>query len=373
MVVLNNTRILLTPEKQAVEKAIDTYKGKPSFANKEGASSILAKGVDVQNSLAQIYVPDYANMAQQLTDFNPQSRPLPPETFAQLKQVKSMVAAVGVDDAGVRMKVVVNLDPQLNKFQYQNTPAKIVAQFPSDTFALVTGQNINRSWQTFLEQSKDYPEIRQGVEQARGQLKQALNLDLDKEIFGWMDQEFALGAVKSSQGWLANIGFGGAMVFDTSDRKTAEATFTKLDDLAKKQSLNITKRSIGGKNITEWQITQQGTFIAHGWLDQDTVFLAIGGPVGEALADKKGQPLDNTNTFKAVTSSLQKPNGGYLYLDLENTSSLITRLATQGKPLPLETNAVLSSIRGLGVTVNSPDKSTSQMEMLLALKPRSSK
>jgi hypothetical protein len=373
MVVLNNTRILLTPEKQAVEKAIDTYKGKPSFANKEGASSILAKGVDIQNSLAQIYVPDYANMAQQLTAFNPQSRPLPPETFAQLKQVKSMVAAVGVDDAGVRMKVVVNLDPQLNKFQYQNTPAKIVAQFPSDTFALLTGQNINRSWQTFLEQSKDYPEIKQGVEQARGQLKQAVNLDLDKEIFGWMDQEFALGAVKSSQGWLANVGFGGAMVFDTSDRKTAEATFTKLDDLAKKQSLNITKRSIGGKNITEWQITQQGTFIAHGWLDQDTVFLAIGGPVGEALADKKGQPLDNTNTFKAVTSSLQKPNGGYLYLDLENTSSLITRLATQGKPLPLETNAVLSSIRGLGVTVNSADKSTSQMEMLLALKPSSSK
>jgi hypothetical protein len=374
IVILNNTRILLTPEKQAVEKAIDTYKGKPSFANKEEASSILAKGVDVQNSLAQIYVPDYPNMAQQLTAFNPQSRPLPPKTLApQLKQVKSMVAAVGVDDAGVRMKVVVNLDPQLKNFQYQNTPAKIVAQFPSDTFALVTGQNINRSWQTFLEQSKDYPEIKQGVEQARGQLKQAVNLDLDKEIFGWMDQELALGAVKSSQGWLANVGFGGAMVFDTSDRKTAEATFTKLDDLAKKQSLNITKRSIGRKNITEWQITQQGTFIAHGWLDQDTVFLAIGRPVGEALADKKGRTLDNTNTFKAVTSSLQKPNGSYLYLDLENTSSLITRLATQGQTLSPEANTVLSSIRGLGVSVNSPDKSTSQMEMLLALKLTSSK
>ncbi|MBD2296881.1 DUF3352 domain-containing protein [Anabaena sphaerica FACHB-251] len=370
-VVLNNTHILLAPEKQTVEKAIDTYKGEPSFASKEGASSILAKGVDVKNSLAQIYVPDYADMAKQLTALNPQARPLQPQTLAQLKQVKSLVAGVGVDDAGLRLKAVVNLDPQLNKFQYQSSPAKIVGQFPSDTFALVTGQNINRSWQTFLEQSKDYPEIKQGVEQTRGQLKQFVNLDLDKDIFSWMDSEFAFGAVKSSQGWLANVGFGGAMVFDTSDRKTAEATFTKLDDLAKKQSLNITQRNIGGRNITEWQIPQQGALVAHGWLDQDTVFLAIGGPVAEALTDNKGKTLDKNDTFTSVTGSLQKPNGGYFYLDMDNTSSLITRFATAGQPLPPDASAILASIRGLGVTVNSPDKSTSQMEMLLALKPSS--
>ncbi|MEA5579164.1 DUF3352 domain-containing protein [Anabaena sp. UHCC 0451] len=372
-VVLNNTHVLLAPEKQAVEKAIDTYKGEPSFASKEGASSILAKGVDVKNSLAQIYVPDYANMTQQLIALNPQARQLPPQALAQLKQVKSLVAGVGVDDAGLRFKAVVNLDPQLSKFQYQTTPAKIIGQFPSDTIALVTGQNIKRSWETFLEQSKDYPELKQGVEQTRGQLKQFLNLDLDQDIFSWMDGEFALGVVKSSQGWLANVGVGGAIVFDTSDRKTAEATLTKLDDLAKKQSLNITQKSVGGKNITEWQIPQQGAFIAHGWLDQDTVFLAIGGPVAEALADTKGKTLDNTETFKAVTSSLQKPNGGYFYVDMENTSSLITRFATAGQPLPPDASAILSSIRGLGVTVNSPNKSTTQMEMLLALKPSSAK
>ncbi|MHC5828129.1 MAG: DUF3352 domain-containing protein, partial [Nostoc sp.] len=66
-VVLNNTHLVLAPEKQAVEKAIDTFKGQSSFASKEGASSILNQGVDVKNSLAQIYVPDYAGMVQQLS------------------------------------------------------------------------------------------------------------------------------------------------------------------------------------------------------------------------------------------------------------------------------------------------------------------
>lgn len=132
-VVLNNSHLVLAPEKQAVEKAIDTFKGQSSFASKEGASSIL-KGVDVKNSLAQIYVPDYAGMVQQLAAASPQVKQLPPQTLMQLKQIKSVVAGVGVDNAGVRVKAIANLDPQLNKFQYQSSPGNIVGQFPIDTF-----------------------------------------------------------------------------------------------------------------------------------------------------------------------------------------------------------------------------------------------
>ena len=365
--VVNNDYLLLTSNKQAVEKAIDTYKGEPSFVTKEGANDILSKGVDVKNSLAQIYVPDYANMIQQLTAFNPQSKQLPPQTLAQIKQVKSLTAGVGIDDDGLRLKAIVNLDPQLNKFQYQATPAKIVGQFPGETLALTSGQGISKSWETFVEQSKDYPELNQGIQQARTQLK-ALQIDLDKDIFGWMNGEFGLGAIQSNQGLLANVGFGGALVLDTSDRKTAEATFTKLDNLAKQQSLNVAQRTIGGKNVTEWQIPQQGALVAHGWLNDNTAFVAIGGPVAETLANRKGAALDQSDTFKTVTGSLQKPNGGYFYLDMDKTKTIIQRVSAQSQPLPADATAILDSIRGVGVTVNSPSKSVTQMEMLLSLK-----
>ena len=370
-VVLNNSHLVLAPEKQAVENAIDTFKGQPSFATKEGASNILAKGVDVKNTLAQIYIPDYPGMIQQLIAASPQARQLPPQSLAQLKQVKSMVAAVGVDDAGLRMKAIANLDPQLSKFEYQTTKANIVGQFPIDTFALVNGQDISRSWSTMVEQSKDNPQLQQIVQQLRGQL-QIVNIDLDKEIFGWMNGEFAFGAVPSNQGVLASLGFGGALVFDTSDRKTAEATFTKLDNLAKTQSLNITQRKIGGKDVTEWQIPQQGALLAHGWLDQDTVFLAIGGPIAESLTASKNQSLENSENFKAVTGSLQKPNSGYFYLDMEKTVSLVNSSAARQSISP-EASAILSSIRGVSATATSPNKSTSQLEFLFALKPNSAK
>ncbi|QHG18796.1 DUF3352 domain-containing protein [Nostoc sp. ATCC 53789] len=365
-VVLNNSHLILAPEKQAVEKAIDTFKGQSSFASKEGASSILSKGVDVKNSLAQIYVPDYAGMVQQLTAGNQQAKQLPPQALAQLKQIKSVVAGVGVDDAGVRVKAIANLDPQLNKFQYQSSPGNIVGQFPTDTFALISGNGISRGWETLVEQSKDYPEMKQALEQARGQVKIA-NIDLDKDIFGWMNGEFAFGAIPSNQGVLASVGFGGALVFDTSDRKTAEATLTKLDTLAKVQQINIANRNIGGKDVTEWQIPKQGALLAHGWLDQDTVFVALGGPIADAISDRKNQSLNNSDAFKAVTGSLQKPNGGYFYLDMDKTKTvpLVNSLISSDA----NTITILNSIRGLGFTANSPDKSTSELEMLLALKP----
>ncbi|MEH2302106.1 MAG: DUF3352 domain-containing protein [Nostoc sp.] len=365
-VVLNNSHLVLAPQKQAVEKAIDTFKGQSSFASKEGASTILNKGVDVKNSLAQIYVPDYAGMVQQLAAASPQAKQLPPQALAQLKQIKSVVAGVGVDDAGVRVKAIANLDPQLNKFQYQSSPGNIVGQFPTDTFALVSGNGISRSWETLVEQSKDYPEMKQALEQVRGQLK-FVNIDLDKDIFSWMNGEFAFGAIPSNQGVLANVGFGGALVFDTSDRKTAEATLTKLDTLAKTQQINVANRNIGGKDVTEWQIPRQGALLAHGWLDQDTVFVALGGPIADAVADRKNLSLDNGDVFKAVTGSLQRPNGGYLYLDMDKTKTvpLINSFVSSNA----DTITILNSIRGIGFTAISPDKSTSELEMLLALKP----
>ena len=365
-VVLNNSHLVLAPQKQAVEKAIDTFKGQSSFASKKGASTILNKGVDVKNSLAQIYVPDYAGMVQQLAAASPQAKQLPPQALAQLKQIKSVVAGVGVDDAGVRVKAIANLDPQLNKFQYQSSPGNIVGQFPTDTFALISGNGISRSWEALVEQSKDYPEMKQALEQVRGQLK-FVNIDLDKDIFGWMNGEFAFGAIPSNQGVLATVGFGGALVFDTSDRKTAEATLTKLDTLAKTQQINVTNRNIGGKDVTEWQIPRQGALLAHGWLDQDTVFVALGGPIADAVADRKNLSLDNGDVFKAVTGSLQRPNGGYLYLDLDKTKTvpLINSFVSSNA----DTITILNSIRGIGFTAISPDKSTSELEMLLALKP----
>jgi hypothetical protein len=367
--VLNN-HLVIAPEQKAVEQAIDTFKGEPSFASINGVDSALARGVDVKNPLAQMYIPDYADVVQQLIATNHNAAQLPPATLAQLQQVKSVVAGVGVDDAGLRMKAIAKLDPKAIKAEYKPSSGNMVAQFPAETIALVTGAGINRTWEAFVEQTKTNSQLQQGLDGARRQLKTA-NIDLDKDIFGWMDGEFAFAAIPSNQGLLAPLGFGAALVIDTSSHATAEATLGKLDAIAKTNFINVAPRNVGGKTVIEWQIPQQGALLGHGWLDEDTLFVALGGPIADAIATPLRQPLDNSETFKAVTGSLQKPNGGYFYLDMDKTMSITRNLAqAQNTYIPPEVSTILDSIRGVGMTNISPDKSTSQVEMLLALKPR---
>lgn len=91
----------------------------------------------------------------------------------------------------------------------------------------------------------------------------------------------------------------------------------------------------------------------------------------DAIATSPNSSLNNSESFKAVTGSLQQPNAGYFYLDMDRTMSFVSS-ATQSQAITPEASACLNSIRGIGMTASSPNKSISQMELLLALKPRKS-
>lgn len=363
-----NDRVVLSPNKQNVQHAIDTYKGEASFASKPGADKLFSQNVNLQNTLVEIYVPDYANTVKQLIATNPSSQ-IPPQTLEQLKQVKSMVGAIGVDNVGIRMKATANLDPQLIGFQYPNSPSNLVNLFPVNTILSANGKGLKDLWSDFVKQSEDNPELKQALQQTRTQLQSA-KIDLDKDIFGWMDGEFALALIPGDQGVLANTGFGGALVFDTSDRKTAQGTLDKINNIAKNQlPITIGKGKVGDKDVTQWEVPGQGAVVTQGWLDNDTVFMAIGDSVAQTIATPKDKSLKNSDNFQKIAGSLQEPNSGYFYLNMDQSMNVYNRFAPL-LPITEELRTVLTSVRGLGMTANNPDKTTSQLEFLLALKQK---
>lgn len=361
--------LVVSPDKQAVEHAIDTFKGEPSLASKPNAKAFLTQEIEVKNPIARFYIPDYAGAMQELMKSNPKAEQLSPGVLDQLKRIQSIAAGVGIDQDGLRLKAVTNLDAQFAKMEYKPAAGSIVAQFPSDTFALISGAGINRYWTQAVEQANAVSEAQLMVGMMRQNAK-FLGLDLDRDVFGWMDGEFAIGLLPSSEGLLAQTGFGGVMVIDTSDRKAAEAMFSKLDGLVKTYSLQVADRSVQGKTVTEWQVPQ-GALLGHGWLDQDSAFIAFGGPVADAIAAQPNPALNSSDTFKAVTGSLPKQNLGYFYLDMEKTMALMkqTVLVSEKNSMPPEAAAMLDSIRGIGITASQPNKATSQVELLLSLKP----
>jgi len=359
--------LVIASDRKGLEEAINTTKGQPSFASKPGAESLLKKGVDVQNSIAQVYLIDYAGAVQALTNGNNQTTSLPSATLEQLKQVKSLVAGVGTDEGGIRIKAIAAMNPQAPKWEYKPTPGKIIAQLPADTLALVSGANLSSYWNQATQQAKSYPEGEQAIAQARQAFKSA-DFDLDKDIFGWMDGEFGMALIPSNRGILSQVGFGGVMVFNTSDRKAAENALSKLDNLAKGNAVLVQQRDVQGKKITEWN-SPMGAVLGHGWLDNNSVFVAFGGPLAETMATNPAPNLDSNDTFKGITGNLPKPNLGYVYVDMDKTLTLLTRVgAVSPRALPAGTIALLNSIRGIGITSTQADSSTGQVDMSLALK-----
>ena len=362
-----NDRIVFALNKQSIEQAIDTYKGGASFASKSGADKIFSQDINLPNTLVKGYIPDYADTVKQLISANPSSQQIPPQTLKQLKQVKSMVGGVTIDNAGIRMKATANLEPQIASFQYPDSPSNLIDLFPVNTIVSANGKDLKDLWSSFVKQSQDNPELNQALQQTRSQL-QTVDINLDKDIFGWMDGEFALALIPANQGILANTGFGGALVFDTSDRKTAQATLDKINNIAQNQlPIAIGKGKVGDKDVTQWQIPGQGALVTQGWLDNDTVFMAVGDSVAKAIVTPQTESLKNSDNFKAVTGSLQQPNSGYFYLNMAQGMNIFNRFAA-GQPIPQETKAILNSIRGVGMTAKSPDKATSEFEFLLGLK-----
>jgi hypothetical protein len=368
LAILEN-HLLISNQQKTVELAIDTSKGEPSMVS-ESTSEMNDVLTDFKNPVAQIYIPNYAALVESTT-----ATPLLPTQFLdQLNQVRSVVVGIGIEEQGLRMRAIAAMNPDApTPWTYKPIPGTVVSKFPEETLALVSGSGISESWSAGVEQLNAVPELQQALTQVRQQLQQATQLDLDRDLFGWMDGEFAFALIPSQEGLLAELGFGGAVLLETSDRNTAEKTYGKLDTFATKNLLQLSERKIESTQVTEWQIPVQGTLISHGWLNQNTTFLALGGPMADILASKPAKTLDNSKTFQAATASLPKQNSGYFYVNMEQAAGTLFRnpLIASSPWLTPETRAILESMRAVGATTSQLNETTLQTDIVMALQPAS--
>ncbi len=365
---VSNQHLLLTNLQSTMEQAIATAKGAPSLAQRDTANDLLADDSFSQQALLEIYLPDYAVSVQQAQRQRENLPPLP-----TLKPVQSAVLRVGVEEQqGIRVRVAFRLNPQAGTPEYKATDGKILQQLPQETLALISGRGVKDIWQMLVSQAETDPPTREAVNRIREQFKD-WQLDADREVFGWMNGEFALSAIAPRQGFLPPLGFGVGLLLETGDRKVTETSLSKLDAVAKQNFLKVQTRKVDGVNLTEWRSPNgKTTMLGHGWVNSNTVFLGVGQPIVEMLAQKPTVSLTGSENFQAIAKTLPTPNAGYLYLNVDSTAFALTNnlLQAQGGRLRPEANAIANSIRSIGVTLTQPNATTGQLEALIALKPK---
>jgi hypothetical protein len=366
-VAVLNGKLVMGTTRDSVEQAIDTYKGAKSMAAMPAAQAMLeGKGSSIKNPIAQVYIPSYSGLVNQLVLSAPTAPPLPPETLKQLALIRSVGTSIGIEANGLRMQSIAKVDPTLLPETLKAAPSEITKKFPAQTVALFSGFGIADGWTQFTNQAEQSPEMKTMLDQARAMSQQALQIDLDRDIFGWMEGEYAIGFVPVNTGVLASAGIGPALVIDSSDRSTTDEVFEKMGSIAQMQRMRVDEAQVGSLSLTQIKPPSgiNEPILSYGWLTDKSMLIAMGGPTVTQLAQPKGT-LDQSANYKTITLNLPQSNVGQGYVDVDQALAVMQRLKA---PLPADSLAILQSIRGFAMASTIADKETMSTDMQLVLR-----
>jgi hypothetical protein len=356
--------LVLSNREASIQAVIDTANGGESISG-----ALPTTGLAVENSLVSVFIPNVKQNAEALTTLVPDTNGLPPNAVKQLKLIESIALVMGVDSKGIRLKSVTKYDSAI-PLPTGVAPNKILTLLPGETLAVVTGLSIKAEWERILKLAEQFPEIKQAVEIMRSSAKAqpwALE-DLDKDVFGWMDGEYSIAIIPSSEGILANTGMGPVLMLQTSDRASAEKFLKKLDEISQKTGAQVATKDVGGVTVTEHTIPGAGTFLAHGWVQSDTLFFGSA-PLVSLIVPKPNAPLTEDASFKALLGSLTSNGRGYFYLDMPKLMQVVTKL-TPPDTIPAPAKNFLDAMLGVGVSYVVPDSVTAQIDLLVSFKAK---
>ncbi|MBE9112310.1 DUF3352 domain-containing protein [Nodosilinea sp. LEGE 07298] len=232
-----------------------------------------------------------------------------------------------------------------------------LTRLPASTFLLISGRDVAGFWRGFsriLENASDFTQ--QGLATARSFFTLATGLDLDQDVFGWMDGEVAIAAFPTEGGPLQYLGLG--LLLQTSDRPTAESALAAVDGLLPSFGLSVSPRTINQQPATSWELGHNGEYVpelsvgSYGWVADDTLAITSGTvPMTSVLAPSPHDPLADFFLFDQATAAFPNPNNGYFYLNVGATLALAYQVFDlHNAPAFDSTKPYLGSLRSLSAT-----------------------
>ncbi len=361
--VLLGNLLVITDSSQGIEKAIDVYKGKPSLAQTPGFADNFPK-IATYQPLAQLYV--NLPKAAKIASVSPK-RPLPAQVLAQLQNNQGLAATVSLESEGIRLKSVSWLNPNGQRVLAQeNKAGEMQNRLPGDTLMMLSGVNLQRFWGDYVSTSQGNPLSPIPPEDIRRGVKNYTNLDLERDLLSWMNDEFSLSVVpvKSTKGAEEDLRAAFVFMTKTNNRSKAEATFKQLDEVMKNQyQFQIQETNIAGSPVVNWIGPFGNLAASRGWIDGDVVFLALGAPVSDKILPKPNNALAGGQSFKSTIPRQPSPSNGQFFIDVESMANNF--------PLPSllpNQQAWLAATRTIGMTGAVSDEHSNVYDIFFSLK-----
>lgn len=362
--VLENRFVVVANDPTAVERVIDTSKGKPSVAQTPGYSQALGH-ITTTDPFLQVYI--NLPTATALTANNT-SQPIPPQALMPLKQNQGVASAITLEPEGVRLQGVSWLAPnRKNRFKVTNNAERMPLLLPAESLLAASGGNLEQLWQNYTQQPNEAPPGFLNPDTLRQSVNNLTGLDLDNDLISWMNGEYALALVSTPAGQGTAAKAGVMLMAQTTDRKAAEQAFKRLDELMKtRYRFQVSETQVDGKPATSWVSPFTALTVTHGWLEGNVAFLAVGPELASTVVPAPEKPLSDNPLFRQTTSTDLVPNNGHFFLEVDRLSSPNVNLPLP--QLPPENQAFLKAIRAIGGTAALQDGRTTRYDIRVLLR-----
>lgn len=357
-----NNYLVVSDQEEAINKIIDTHQGKTSLATNYPQNLVK------NNAVVSIYFPEYDRiLLKALRDSLPEGE-LDEQVKKQLNKINNLFLNMSIEDHGLKFTTLVQLsEPLGNEINIKPVSQNLLSKIPENAVFMMSGNGINQLWQQVETERKNIPELNEVISETEVVLNQWLNLDLSKDIFGWLDGEFAVAIAGNPDQPLEN-NIHGLLLLESSNKTQGENTLNKLETIGQFLPFaSINRIEKQGINITEWS-NYQTTLASYGWLDNNNLLFTFGKTFNPSENLNKNTSILNNNNFKITTESLAKNNYGYLYFDYQKALNFAVNIDPDFyDEFTPEMRALSDSLKAFALTSSSIDDTTTQVELNISL------
>jgi hypothetical protein len=354
-------RVMFASSRKIIEKAIDTYKGSPSLADDATTKAAFTERLNLEHSLGQIYLTNYSSLMKSVSDNRLNNSPI-------VDEIEYAVLGIGAQGESLHGQSLTKLNSDRLTQGFDRPSGKLLAKLPENSITVVNGSHLDRIWTNATSVLAADPNLNGSLNMMRGGLQMA-GVELERDIFGWMDGEYAFGLIPTQTQIIPELGFGlgGAMLLETQQSDVAKEALTKLENLLQlSMGLTPTETKINGKTMTQWSEPYSNFTLTYGWLDGNSLMLAVGDRVAESIGTK---PLTKSDKFDKFAKQLPNKNLGYVYLDINPIAKIINSLPEEEKEsITPETIELINSIDSIGGTSTMPNPTTIKGDIAISFK-----
>ncbi|HIK27931.1 MAG: DUF3352 domain-containing protein [Oscillatoriaceae bacterium SKW80] len=355
--------MVVTNHPQAIDLAIDTYKGSPSLTTTPGYSEALAK-IETSNPLARVYINVPAALAVAAIH---SAKPIPPQAQAPLKEQQGFATNITLEPEGIRFNSVSWLKPDTQKkHRVENRAKEILSRLPSNTLMTISGSSLAHMWQDYAEGARFNPLTPMNPEWLQKGVASSTGMDWEKDFIAWMDGEFSLSLLPAAENNPSQFPSALMLMVRASNRRLAEKSLERLDKVMRdRYKFKVEEVKVANQPVINWTSQFGGVTLSRGWLNGNIAFLTLGAPVASAITPKPQAPLALNPEFQKAFPSPIDVSSGNFFIDIERMNNAQQFAFLDLPPVP---KTILAAIRTIGVNTVMASERIIHSDILIRLK-----